>query len=169
MGICLSTTGTAKTMSMNCNRGTKNWATRKFLLPLRIVILVALASLGSPRWTSLTTTAVFRLPRGTLFVRGATTLVQLTAASWVLTCTSVRTGLRAIHSLSLSRPCHHDDGFSDVMAAYGAVLCFVELHCDVPVSPGDCGAWSRVHEVLRHSSWFDVPVVLQRQVTRLRV
>ena len=41
MGICLSTTGTAKTMSMNCNRGTKNWATRKFLLPLRIVILVA--------------------------------------------------------------------------------------------------------------------------------
>ena len=127
---------------------------------LRVVILVAHASLVLPRWTfPKTTVTVFRLPRGTLFVMGATTMlqftrapsvwrrstrygfvlslwcfllhllctdgfpkntvavlwlvrgtlpvmgatttVQLTPASLVLTCTSVRTGLHATPSLSL--------------------------------------------------------------------
>ena len=42
----------------------------------------------------------FKLPRGTLLME-ATTVVQLAPASWVLTCTSVRTGQHAIPSLSL--------------------------------------------------------------------
>ena len=44
----------------------------------RVVILVVLASLVAPRWTSLrTTVTVFRLLRGTLLVIGATTICRL--------------------------------------------------------------------------------------------
>merc|ERR1719434_446385 len=69
----------------------------------RIVILVVLVPLVVPRWTSQkTTVTVFRQPRGTLLVMGATTMVQLTQAPSVLACTSVRTGLRAIPSLALA-------------------------------------------------------------------
>ena len=69
---------------------------------VRVVSWVVLASLVAPSWISPRTTfTVFRLLRGTLLVMGATKLVQLTPASWVLTCTSVRTGLRVIPSLSL--------------------------------------------------------------------
>merc|ERR1712136_560795 len=64
--------------------------------------LVVLVPLVVPRWTSQkTTVTVFRQPRGTLLVMGATTMVQLTQAPSVLACTSVRTGLRAIPSPSL--------------------------------------------------------------------
>ena len=59
----------------------------------RIVIIVVLASLDLPRWTSPRTTAtVFWLPRGTLLVMGATTLLQYTPAPSVLSYTSVQTG-----------------------------------------------------------------------------
>ena len=78
---------------------------------VRIVILVALASLVLPRWTfprtftafrllrgtllvmgtvmprwtsPRTTVTLFRLPRGAMLVMGATTMVQLTQASLVL-------------------------------------------------------------------------------------
>ena len=47
---------------------------------------------------------------------------------------------------SLFQAVSSDDGFSVVVAACGAVLGFVELHCDVPVFPGEDGAQSR-------SSW----------------
>ena len=72
-------------------------------------------------------------------------MVQLTSVLWVLTCTSARTGLRGIPSLSLLKAV--SDGFSDIVAVYGAVLCFVELHCDAHMSPGDCGASPRSAQV----------------------
>ena len=108
---------------------------------------------------------VFRLPRGTLLVMGATSArngcyfdgTAHNRLHWVhvhfradwTTCDSL--------SVSVEGRVRCDHGLSDDMAAYGAVLCFVELHCDVPVSPGGCGARSRVHEVLSHSSWVRRP------------
>ena len=56
-------------------------------------------------------------------------------------------------SVSVYSRVNSDDGFSAVLAEYGAVICLVELHCAVPESPGDCGAKSRVHVVLWHPSW----------------
>ena len=77
--------------------------------------------------------------------------------SLVYACTSAWFGLRAIPSLSLFKAVSSDDSFSEVVAAYGAVTCFVEVHCDVPVSPGEDGAQSRFHEVVMQSSWVRRP------------
>ena len=72
---------------------------------VRIVILVGLVLLwcwvGFSKNTGYCSQDFKRL----LPVMGSTTTVQLTPSSWVFACTSLRTGLRAIPSLSLFRPC----------------------------------------------------------------
>ena len=131
---------------------------------VRIVILVALGPLSLPRWTSLRTTfTVFRFPRG---ARDGSDYDGTAHTGFTGSHVHFRADWTTCNSLSVfveSRVCS-DGGVSEVMAVCGAVLCFVELHCDVlVVSPGDCGARSRAHGVLRHSSW--VQRARRRQVT----
>ena len=52
------------------------------------------------------------------------------------------------------------------MAAYGALLCIVELHCDVLVSPVIVVQGPESTKCSGIHAGFDAPVVLQRQVTR---
>ena len=85
----------------------------------RIVILVALSYLFCRVGLSRRTTAtVFRLPRGTWLVRGATTLIQLSSASSYLRAHPC--GL----DYELFLPCLCGEGFSGVLAAYGFILRF---------------------------------------------
>ena len=81
-------------------------------------------------------------------------MVQLTPASWgsYVHFRADRTTCNSL-TVSVKGRVFMTTVFSDVVAVCCAVLYFVELHSDVPMSPGDCGARSRVHEVLRYSSW----------------
>ena len=78
-------------------------------------------------------------------------MVQLTPAPWCMRALPRGFGYQFPLCLC-SSPCLQTT-VSQRSCQHGAVLGFVELHCDVPVFPRDDGAESRVHEVLMQSSW----------------